>query len=54
MDDEQDLAADFMRSLHTDQQGEATLSVEKSRGENQAEMMRDNAVVPYEGLPARA
>jgi Protein of unknown function (DUF3500) len=52
MDYEQDAALAFMQSLAPAQQERAILSREKSRGENQAEMLRDNAVVPYVGLPA--
>jgi hypothetical protein len=49
---EQDLALAFMRSLDGGQQAVATLSAEKQRGENEAEMMSDNVTVDYAGLPA--
>jgi len=52
MDLEQDLAFAFMHSLDDAQRDRATLAGAKSRGENHAEMMRDNADVPYEGMPA--
>lgn len=48
---EQDLAVDLMASLDTDQRSAALLSSAKSRGENLAEMFRDNIDVPLEGLP---
>ena len=52
MQPEQDLALEFMRSLDSAQQATATLSPEKQRGENEAEMMSDNVSVAYAGLPA--
>jgi hypothetical protein len=51
MELEQDAALAFMQSLDNSQREAAILSTEKSRGENEAEMMRDNVTVPYEGLP---
>jgi len=51
---EQSLALDFMQSLDPAQQTRAILSRTKGRGENQAEMLRDNAVVGYEGIPVTA
>lgn len=51
MQEEQDTALAFMQSLDSEQRQAAILSTEKSRGENEAEMMSDNAVVPYAGLP---
>ncbi len=52
MDREQTDALAFMRSLDSAQRSTATLSRTKSRGENEAEMMRDNIEVAYEGLQA--
>src|SRR5690606_34153910 len=49
---EQDLAVELMSSLDAQQQRDALLSSTKSRGENLAEMFRDNIDVPVEGLPA--
>jgi len=49
---EQDEALAFMQSLDSDQRADAILSQSKGRGENQAEMIRDNVQVAYEGLPA--
>ena len=49
---EQDRALAFMQSLDGEQRADAIISTEKGRGENQAEMMGDNATVAYEGLPA--
>jgi hypothetical protein len=54
MQPEQDLALAFMQSLDSGQQAAATLSAEKQRGANEAEMMRDNATVAYAGLRATA
>jgi hypothetical protein len=51
MQPEQDRALRFMQSLDSDQQMRATLSAEKQRGENEAEMMSDNVSVAYAGLP---
>lgn len=51
---EQSLALTFMQSLDTEQRSQAILSRAKSRGENQAEMLRDNVVVAYQGLPVTA
>lgn len=51
LEDEQTLAVEFMQSLDDAQRDSAILSRAKSRGENHAEMLRDNVVVPYEGLP---
>jgi hypothetical protein len=48
---EQDAAVAFMRSLDADQRAQAVLTTAKRRGENQAEMMRDNLDLGYEGLP---
>jgi hypothetical protein len=52
LEDEQARAAAFMQSLAAEQRALAVRSEQKSRGENRAEMMRDNVTVPYEGLPA--
>jgi len=52
MQPEQDLALNFMQSLDGGQRATATLSTEKQRGANEAEMMRDNATVAYAGLRA--
>ena len=52
MQPEQDLALEFMRTLDDGQRATATLSVEKQRGENEAEMMSDNVTVAYAGLRA--
>jgi hypothetical protein len=49
---EQDLAVDLMHALDADQRRVALVSSTKSRGENLAEMFRDNIDVPLEGLPA--
>jgi len=49
---EQDLAVDLMAALDPEQRAAALLSSTKSRGENLAEMFRDNIDVPLEGLPA--
>jgi len=49
---EQDLAVELMASLDPEQRRQALLSSTKSRGENLAEMFRDNIDVPLEGLPA--
>ena len=52
LEEEQDLAVAFMQSLSPEQRRAAVLSETKRRGENHAEMLRDNVTVPYEGLPA--
>ena len=52
MQPEQNEALAFMQSLDAGQRADAILSAAKSRGENEAEMMRDNVTVAYEGLPA--
>ncbi|HEX6999247.1 MAG TPA: DUF3500 domain-containing protein [Gammaproteobacteria bacterium] len=52
LEQEQDLAVAFMQSLSPEQRRAAVLSETKRRGENRAEMLRDNVTVPYEGLPA--
>jgi hypothetical protein len=52
MQAEQDQALAFMQTLTAEQRNDAILATEKGRGENQAEMMRDNVQVSYEGLPA--
>jgi len=54
MQTEQDLALAFMQSLDSGQRADAVLTEAKGRGDNQAEMIRDNARVAYEGLPAMA
>jgi hypothetical protein len=41
-----------MQSLTGEQRADATLSGDKQRGENEAEMMADNVTVAYEGLSA--
>jgi hypothetical protein len=51
MQPEQNQALAFMQSLTSEQRADATLSTEKQRGENEAEMMADNVTVAYEGLP---
>lgn len=51
---EQRLAVELMRSLDAEQQRRAMLPGTKSRGENLAEMFRDNVRVPLEGIPATA
>jgi Protein of unknown function (DUF3500) len=50
LEDEQALAVAFMRSLDDGQRAAAVLGA-KGRGENVAEMMRDNVTIPYQGLP---
>ena len=52
MQPEQDRALAFMQSLTSEQRADAVLGTEKTRGENEAEMMSDNVIVAYEGLPA--
>jgi hypothetical protein len=52
LEDEQRVALTFMQSLDNAQRGAAVLSADKSRGENLAEMMRDNVTIPYAGLAA--
>ena len=52
LENEQSLATAFMQSLDAEQRAVAVLSDRKGRGENRAEMMRDNVAVQYEGLPA--
>jgi hypothetical protein len=52
MQPEQDEALAFMQSLTGEQRADATLSTDKQRGENEAEMMADNVTVAYEGLSA--
>jgi len=51
---EQQSAVAFMQALDGDQRRRAILSTTKSRGENQAEMLRDNVTLDYAGLPATA
>src|SRR5690606_6872400 len=51
LQDEQRLALELMQSLDTEQRRAAIVSEAKTRGENRAEMMRDNVVVAQEGLP---
>ena len=50
MQDEQDTALAFMRSLTSAQQKTATLSKPKVTNHNQLEMFRDNEEVPYAGI----
>jgi hypothetical protein len=52
LEDEQALAIAFMQSLDAEQRSVAVRSERKGRGENRAEMMRDNVTIPYEGLAA--
>ena len=52
MQPEQELALAFMQSLDDARRTAATLSAEKQRGENEAEMMSDNVTVAYAGLQA--
>lgn len=54
MDDEQGLALELMLSLSPEQRNVAILERDKGRGVNEAEMFRDNVVVPYAGLPVAA
>ena len=54
MQEEQDAALAFMQSLTAEQRAAAVIDPMKRRGENQAEMLRDNVTVPYEGLAATA
>jgi hypothetical protein len=49
---EQTLATAFIQSLDAGQRAVAVRSDRKGRGENRAEMMRDNVTVQYEGLTA--
>lgn len=49
---EQDQAIAFMQSLTSKQQEQALIDANKGRSENQAELFRDNIVVPYEGIPS--
>jgi Protein of unknown function (DUF3500) len=51
-DQEQTLAVAFMQALDDRQRQTAQLVGRKSRGDNLAEMMRDNVAIPAEGLPA--
>ncbi|MGB0579296.1 MAG: DUF3500 domain-containing protein [Limisphaerales bacterium] len=54
MQEEQDTALAFMRSLSSAQQKKATLSKPKVTNHNQLEMFKDNEVVPYAGIKASA
>jgi hypothetical protein len=49
---EQDLALAFMRALPPDQQAAARIRPAKGRGENLAEMFKDDVVIPFAGVPA--
>ncbi|AOS43189.1 hypothetical protein Verru16b_00232 [Lacunisphaera limnophila] len=48
---EQDLALALMQQLTPAQRALATISAQKTRTNNQAEAFKDNAVIPYAGLP---
>jgi hypothetical protein len=50
--EEQEVAVALMQSLDDTQRAAALLGGSKSRGDNRAEMLSDNVVVPLEGLPA--
>lgn len=52
MQDEQERALVFMRSLNPGQQAKAILSRPKVTNHNQLEMFRDNEEVPYAGIKA--
>ncbi len=47
---EQEKGLAFMRSLAPEQRRAALLRAGKARGENRAEMFKDNVVIPYEGV----
>lgn len=49
--DEQNVGLKFMQSLNEEQQKKASLSVNKTGNDVQAEAFGDNAIVDYEGLP---
>ena len=52
LQEEQDHGLAFMRGLDAAQQAAARLAPQKALGNNQAEAFKDNAVIPFAGLPA--
>lgn len=51
LQDEQNQALEFAQSLTKAQRSEAIVRATKPRNDNQTEAFKDNAVLPYEGLP---
>lgn len=52
LQEEQDLAVEFMESLRDSQRRAATITPEKTENNAQAQAFRDNLVLEYEGMPA--
>ena len=50
--DEQNLGLKLMQSLSPEEQAKATLSKSKNKGDIKTEAFKDNAIVPYQGIPA--
>ncbi len=50
--DEQNLGLKLMQSLSPEEQAKATLSKTKNKGDIKTEAFKDNAIVPYQGIPA--
>jgi hypothetical protein len=52
LQDEQNQGLAFMRGLDAIQEAAARIALRKEHGDNQAEAFKDNAVIPYAGIPA--
>lgn len=51
LQEEQNLALEFVRSLTPDQQAKAILATHKTGNDNQTEAFKDNVILPHEGMP---
>jgi len=54
LQDEQNQGLALMQQFTPAQRATATITAEKLRSSNQAEAFKDNAVIPYAGLPAKS
>lgn len=54
LQDEQNQGLAFMQALTPEQRATATVNPQKIHADNQAEAFKDNAVIPYVGLPVKA
>lgn len=52
LETEQDMALAFIQSLNNEQLEQVVITDKKRRGENQAELFRDNVIVAYAGIAA--
>jgi hypothetical protein len=53
MNREQDLGLELINALTEDQRKVAIVSTDKVTNQNQAELFKDNVVIPYAGLPGK-